>query len=75
MFFKGCLGGLTKGPSYEQIERRTRIHTVDGDVMPTMSEDGEYHNAGTGERQVEYGGSIEQQKDLEAADELIRNGH
>ena len=75
MFMKGCMGGLTKGPSYEQVERRTKIHTVDGEVMPTMSDEGEYHNAGTGERQVEYGGSMEQKKDLEAADKLIRDGY
>ena len=42
--------------------------------MPTMDKSGEYHNAGTGERQLEYGGSKEQQEDLEFADELIRNG-
>ena len=75
MFFKSCIGAATSGPSYERIERRTKIHTDDGDVMPTISDEGEYHNAGTGERQVEYGGSIEQQKDLEAADELIRDGY
>lgn len=75
MFFKGCVLGLTEGPSYEKIERRTRIHTTDGDKMPTISEQGEYHNAGTGERQVEYGGSIEQKKDIEAADKLIENGY
>lgn len=74
MLFKGCFFGK-KGPSYDTIERRTKIHTIDGDKMPTISDEGEYHNAGTGERQIEYGGSIEQKRDLEAADRLIESGH
>ena len=74
MLFKGCVLD-NHGPSYERIERRTKIHTPDGDKMPTMSEQGEYHNAGTGERQIEYGGSIEQKRDIEAADRLIENGY
>ena len=73
MMIKGCAN--ISGPSYDTIERRTKIHTVDGDKMPTMSEEGEYHNAGTGERQIEYGGSIEQERDIKAADRLIENGY
>lgn len=73
MLFKSCVND--DGPGYDKIERRTKIHTIDGDKMPTMSEHGEYHNAGTGERQIEYGGSIEQKRDLEAADRLIESGH
>lgn len=73
MMLKGCL--MISGPSYDTIERRTKIHTSDGDIMPTMYESGEYHNAGTGERQIEYGGSIEQKRDIEAADRLIENGY
>ena len=73
MFLKGCIN--IKGPSREKIERRTKIHTSDGDKMPTMSKEGEYHNAGTGERQIEYGGSVEQKRDIEAADRLIEQGY
>ena len=73
MLFKSCVND--DGPKYDKIERRTKIHTIDGDKMPTMSEHGEYHNAGTGERQIEYGGSIEQKRDIEAADRLIESGH
>lgn len=75
MLFRGCVTGINSGPSYEKIERRTKIHTIDGDKMPTISDEGEYHNAGTGERQIEYGGSREQQQDIKAADRLIENGY
>lgn len=73
MMLKGCLS--ISGPSYDTIERRTKIHTSEGDKMPTMSDQGEYHNAGTGERQIEYGGSREQEQDIKAADRLIENGY
>lgn len=73
MLLKSCVNN--DGPSYERIERRTKIHTSEGDKMPTMDERGEYHNAGTGERQVEYGGSIEQQRDIKAAEKLIEDGY
>lgn len=69
-----CCGGSTKHKSWNTIERRTKIHTDHGDRMPTIDESGEYHNAGTGERQLEYGGSKEQQDDIDFADELIREG-
>lgn len=73
MLLKSCVNN--DGPSYERIERRTKIHTSEGEKMPTMDERGEYHNAGTGERQVEYGGSIEQQRDIKAAEKLIEDGY
>ena len=73
MLLKSCVNN--DGPSYERIERRTKIHTSEGDKMPTMDERGEYHNAGTGERQIEYGGSIEQQRDIKAAEKLIEDGY
>lgn len=69
-----CCGGTTKRRSWNTMERRTKIHTDRGDRMPTIDESGEYHNAGTGERQIEYGGSREQQNDIDFADELIRQG-
>ena len=72
--FGSCCGGLTKHSSRGTIEHRTKIHTDRGDRMPTIDESGEYHNAGTGERQLEYGGSREQQEDIDFADELIREG-
>ena len=69
-----CCGGSTKHSSWRTMERRTKIQTDHGDRMPTIDERGEYHNAGTGERQLEYGGSREQQEDIDFADKLIREG-
>jgi len=47
-------------------------YSSDEDYTPTFSKDGEYHNAGTGDRQIQYQGSREQKSDLEDIDRYAR---
>ena len=53
-------------------KRIEKGYTSDPDYSPTFSEDGEYHNNGTGDRQIQYQGSREQQNDLEAIDRYMQ---
>ena len=47
-------------------------YSSDEDYTPTFSKDGEYHNAGTDDRQIQYQGSREQKSDLEDIDRYAR---
>ena len=51
-----------------QPRRMSTGYSSDKDYTPTMDSRGEYHNGGTGDRQVQYQGSSEQQSDLDAID-------
>lgn len=56
----------------DNSKRIDKGYTSDPDYSPTFSEDGEYHNNGTGDRQIQYQGSREQQNDLEAIDRYMQ---
>ena len=51
-----------------QPRRISTGYSSDKDYTPTMDSRGGYHNEGTGDRQVQYQGSSEQQSDLDAID-------
>jgi peptidoglycan hydrolase CwlO-like protein len=42
------------------------------DYKPTVSEDGDYHTINGDAKQIQYQGSQEQKKDLEAIDEYMK---
>lgn len=65
LFVISCNGNNTE-------RKRTKGYSSDPDFTPTMDDRGEYNNAGTGEKQIQYQGSSQQQNDLNAIDEYAR---
>lgn len=69
----GMFIGCTKCGSEDDSRRRIeRGYSSDPDYSPTFDSRGEYHNNGTGDRQIQYQGSREQQRDLDAIDRYAR---
>ena len=64
-----CGNSTTSTTPAEKIDKG---YTSDKDYSPTLDSRGEYHNNGTGDRQIQYQGSREQQQDLDAIDEYAR---
>lgn len=64
------------GGSSSRYEKKTfNGYSSDPSFTPTKSDAGEYHNAGDGERQVQYQGSSQQQSDLKAIDDEVTTAY
>ncbi len=71
-----CVGLLYTCMYDDSSSKRKRIdkgYTSDPDYSPTFDSRGDYHNNGTGDRQIQYQGSREQQRDLDAIDKYSRD--
>ena len=72
IFILGFLALRNCGSSSYDYKKIDKGYTTDPDYSPTFHKDGQYHNNGTGDRQIQYQGSREQKNDLDAIDRYSR---
>ncbi len=70
VLFFGCIYCTDDDYSHEKLDKG---YTSDPSYSPTLDERGEYHNNGTGDRQIQYQGSREQRRDLDDIDQYMRS--